>query len=405
MIAVALLLTVLSWPVQEPPVPERGGPSVTETAFLEAVGPEHPAWSSLEGGLGDAEAEVRRAALLPNPVVAFGREAPHGLPAENTWLLTWRPPLDGRRGPTREAAAAGLRAARADLAADRLVVRGELRRVYAAWALGAARVALVGSHLERLERSAEVLRRRAESGETSGLAARRIQLSAELAAAALARAEATHARALAQVVGLWPGVPGGARPEVPGLPSPPTGIDVLERPDLVALEERVDQEERRAESAGRFWGFPELAFGWQTLRGDGLSIGGPVFAASWSVPLFDRDQGRRAQAQARARVLAARRTLARRRAQAEVEGTRAAYSGLSAAARRAGELARTTEAVVRGSQAAFEAGEATVTDLNDALRVAFTAEVEALELQGEALAAGRALEIALGQPLGTGGVR
>lgn len=404
MIAVALLLTVMSWPVPEPTVLESGGPVVTETAFLEAVGPEHPSWLSLEGGISDAEAEVRRAAVLPNPVAAFGREAPNGLRAENTWLLTWRPPLDGRRGPTRAAAAAGLRAARADLAADRLLVRGELRRVYAAWALGAARVALVGSHVERLEHTADVLRRRAETGEASGLAARRIRLSAELAAVALARAEAAHVRALAEVAGLWPGVPGGVRPELPGLPPPPPGTDVLERPDLVALEERVDQEALRAKAAGRFWGFPELAFGWQTIRGDGPNIGGPLFAVSWSVPLFDRDQGRRAEAEGRARVLGARRTLARRRAEAEVEGTRTAYVVLSAAARRAGELARTTEAVVRGTRAAFEAGEATVTDLNDALRAAFAVEVEALELLGEALAAGRALEIALGQPLG-GGVR
>ena len=407
MTSALIVLTVLSSPASVPSASGSIGPIVTEAAFLEAVGPEDPRWVSLEEGVAEAEAEVRRAAVLPNPVVAFGREAPEGLPAENTWLLTWRPPLDGRRGPTREAAAAGLRAARADLAADRLSVRAELRRVYAAWALAAARVALVVSHVGRLERTAEVLRRRAATGEISGLAARRIGLSAEMGRTALARAEATRERALASVRGLWPGVPEGARPELPGLRAPQPGRGSSERPDLVALEERVGQAELRAKSAGRFWSFPELAFGWQTLRGDLVNVDGPVFAVSWSVPLFDRDQGRRAEAEGRARVLAARRTIARRRAKAEVEGARAAYLGLSAATLRAAELARSTEVVVRGTRAAFEAGEATLTDLNDALRVAFAAELDALELKGEALSAGRALEVAVGRPLdaGAGGVR
>jgi len=395
----------MSWPEPKPPAPGSGGPVVTETAFLEAVGPEHPAWLSLEGGVAEAEAEVRRAAVLPNPVVGFGREAPEGLPAENTWLLTWRPPLDGRRGPTRAAATAGLRAARAGLAADRLSVRRELRRAFADWAIAAARVALVGSHVERLERAAEVLRRRAETGETSGLAARRIWLSAEMARAVLARAEAGHVRALGEVKGLWPGVPSGARPELPPLAAPPPWTDVSERPDLVALEEGVGQAKLQAKAAGRFWGFPELAIGWQTVRDHSLSADGPVFSVSWSVPLFDRDQGRRAEAEGRARVLAARHTLARTRAEAEVRGARDAHTGLRAAALRAAESGRITEAVVRGTQAAFEAGEATVTDLNDALRAAFAVELQALELRGEALAAGRALEAALGQSLGTGGVR
>jgi outer membrane protein TolC len=61
--------------------------------------------------------------------------------------------------------------------------------------------------------------------------------------------------------------------------------------------------------------------------------------------------------------------------------------------------------VVRGTQAAFEAGEATVTDLNDAFRAAFETEVLALDLQREALAAERNLEAALGRPLGARGVR
>ena len=405
MTPVLLLLIASLSPEATPPAPGANPPVVTEQVFLDTLGPEHAAWRSLEGGVADAEAEVQRAGTLPNPTLDFAREALDGLPGENTWLLTWRPPLDGRRGPTRAAAEAGARAARADLEGRRLRVRGELRRTYAEWALAATRLALVESHTERIDRAAEVLRRRAETGEASGLAARRIALSAEGAHAAHARAEAEHARAFAAVRGLWPEAPGGVLPEMPPFAADPTVTDVSRRPDIVALEEEVEQADLQAEAAGRFWGFPELGLGWQTLRGSNAKVDGPVFTASWSIPVFNRDQGRRARAEGRARVLAARHDLVRTRADAEMEGARGAWSALRAAALRAAEAADGGQAVVRGTVASFEAGEADVTDLNDALRAAFNADVLALELRGEALAAERAFEAALGRPLSTGGLR
>ena len=388
-----------------PPSPGSDPPVVTEEVFLDAVDPDHPAWQVLEGDVVDAEAAVRRARTLPNPTLDFGREAPDRLPAQNTWLLTWRPPLDGRRGPTRAAAEAGARAARADLSARRLAVRVELRRAYAEWALATARLAVVETHAERIERAAEALRRRAQIGESSGLAARRIALSAAGARAAKARAAAEQARAFAKIRGLWPEAPEGARPELPSFATDPAVSDVSSRPDLVALEEGVEQADLEAQAAGRYWGFPELGLGWQTVRGFGATVDGPVFVLSWSVPVFDRDQGRRARAEGRARVLAARHQLVRSQAKAEVEGARAAWHALRAAALAAAETADDGQAVVRGAVASFEAGEANVTDLSDALGAAFEADVGALELRGEALAAERTLEAALGRPLTTGGLR
>jgi len=87
-----------------------------------------------------------------------------------------------------------------------------------------------------------------------------------------------------------------------------------------------------------------------------------------------------------------------------MEGARTAWTTLRAAALRAAEAADDGQAVVRGTVASFEAGEADVTDLNDALRAAFEADLLAPELRGEALAAERALEAALGRPLTTGGL-
>ena len=88
-----------------------------------------------------------------------------------------------------------------------------------------------------------------------------------------------------------------------------------------------------------------------------------------------------------------------------MEGAQAAWTALRTATLRAAEAALDGQEVVRGTAAAFEAGEADVTDLNDALRAAFNADLLALELRGEALAAERAFEAALGRPLATGGSR
>jgi outer membrane protein TolC len=60
---------------------------------------------------------------------------------------------------------------------------------------------------------------------------------------------------------------------------------------------------------------------------------------------------------------------------------------------------------MEAARASFAAGESSLTDLLDSLRAVRDARLGALDLLGDALAAHRDLEAALGRPLTDGGER
>jgi cobalt-zinc-cadmium efflux system outer membrane protein len=143
----------------------------------------------------------------------------------------------------------------------------------------------------------------------------------------------------------------------------------------------------------------------QRIEEAGVIRTGPIFATSWSIPLFDRSQGARAEADRRAEIAASRLSQAQALVGAEVQGGLDAYRSLFTAAREARDASAETDRVIEAATAAYRAGEAGLTDLLDALRSAFDARLRDLDLRGQALRAHRDLEAALGRPLTDGGVR
>jgi outer membrane protein TolC len=382
----------------------RGGDTVSEASFLAAA--EGLAARALVEDVARAEAQRGRVALLANPRLEAGREQPDGNPRQTTWALSWSPPLDGRRGLSIDAADAGLRAAQARLDADRLSLRRGLRATYAAWALAVARAERLSPLALSVRAGAAKARRRADAGEMSGLAARRLELASAELEGELARAEAEALRTGAVARGYWPELPAEGRPLLPLLTSPPvTGFDGAGRRDVEALAEEARRAGFEARLAGRWLAGPELYGGWQTLSLAGTRVGGPVFGINWTVPLFDRAQPARAEWALRRDAAEARLKLARARARAEAAGTAAAYERLRGAAVQAESAAESGARVMEAAQASFEAGESSLTDLLDSLRAARDARLGALGLLGDALAAHRDLEAALGRPLTDGGDR
>jgi outer membrane protein TolC len=132
-------------------------------------------------------------------------------------------------------------------------------------------------------------------------------------------------------------------------------------------------------------------------------VDGPIFAANWSIPLFDRDKAARLEAEKRREAVTAQQQLARARVTAEVEGGLAAYRLLVSSVGEARQAADESDRVIEAATAAYRAGEATLTDLLDALRTAFAARLRELEVRGRTLETHRALEAALGRPLVEGG--
>lgn len=381
------------------------GVELTEDEFLSALDERHAAVQALGDGVARAEAQRRRAGLLANPRLEFWREQPRDNPRLTNWTLAWTPPFDGRRGLARRAGDAGVAAAQAEWSAERAALRREARRAFADWSVGRARCAVLALGLERTRALAEHQRRRASAGLDSGLAARRLALAEAEAGLALREAEAARARAEAEARAWRPALAADVAPLLPVLPAPPARPDAGAAPAVRAFERRHEQARLEERLAGRFWSFPTLQAGVQRLDDGGRTQRGAILAANWSIPLFDRSQPERAEARARATSAAARLSLARALSAAQIEGGLAAYRELFAAAREAQAAAAETERVIEAADAAYRAGESSLTDLLDALRAAFDARLRALDLLASALGAHRDLEAVVGQPLTEGGAR
>ncbi len=375
-------------------------PTLTEESFLAAVA-EGPALAILAEERARAQAEQLRAGLLANPGLEVAREAPDGAARETIAALTWTPPIGGRRALRREAAEHGLAAAERRLDVERLRLRLVLREAYAGWALAAERRDLAAARLGRVGQLAARERRRAEAGEVPGLAARRLALEEAEAQADLGLAEAELARWRAEVTAWAPELSAGARPALPQPPPIPGALVLAAAPPAVeARRLEAERAETLRRLAGRVFEAPELGLGWKRIEEQRAGeASGPVVSAVWTLPLFDRRQADRLEAEARLAAARAELALATRRAAAERAGALAAYERLAREAVQAAAAAGAAGAVEAGAEAAFRLGESGVTDLLDALRAAAAARTTARELRAAALAAHRALEAAAGRPL------
>jgi outer membrane protein TolC len=245
-------------------------------------------------------------------------------------------------------------------------------------------------------------RQRARAGEESGLSARRFTLAEAEVRNALGETEAELARAEARARAWRPDLPAAAEPARLTSPEPPPPTEGS-TPELRALEHEAEQAALDKKRAGRFLGFPTLQFGWQRLDDAGLVRSGPILAAGWTVPLFDRDHAERLETARRQEIAAARLELGRARVAGEIAGSAAAYQALFAAAREAGDALEDGERVTTAATAAYRAGEASLTDLLDCLRAALAARIGEIALRERVLEAHREVEAALGQPLSGGG--
>ncbi|MCL4836702.1 MAG: TolC family protein [Thermoanaerobaculia bacterium] len=373
------------------------GPRITESEFLRALESGHPALVALAQAVAEAESAARAARVLANPELAASRETPGELEQLDV-AVSWQLPHPSRRRLAAAAADAEIAAARARFEAERADLVQRMRETYARWATSSAAAGSLRRWSGEVERLAERERERAASGEASGLDARRLALAASEVRGQLARAEAERLEAFAAARAWKVDLAPDAMPELPPLREP--GATAEAHPRLRALRAELESATAERDLASRVFDMPSVSAGWQRQEAAGEVADGATLGLIWTVPLLDRRQAERARARARAEAASARLELATREIRSSREGALAAYGGLSAAAAAARTAASESPAVVRAATAAFQAGETSVTDLLDALRSAAEAELAALDLYAEALAAHRRLELLLGAPLG-----
>jgi outer membrane protein TolC len=369
----------------------QNGTRLTEDRVLATLTADHPAVAALRRELGEAEAELVRARTLANPELGVTHEAP-GDAEQIDLTLSWQLPHPGRRRLGTAAAEAGVAAARARLTAAESALRLSLRESYATWATAAATAERLETHAIRLDALAGRERQRAEAGEAAGLDARRLGLAASAARTELARARAARAAAEASLRAWAPDLPAGATPELPPLPSPTAAAASAEPPRLVALRAELDAARLAEQLAGRTLEMPSVTGGWQRQESPGAQADGPILGVAWPLPLLDRRRAERLAARSRVEAATAELAMAEREVAAAREAAAASYQELHAAALAARETAELAPAALSAALAAFEAGEAPLTDLLETLDATHDAKLAAVELLAEALAAQRRLE-------------
>ncbi|MCB9791945.1 MAG: TolC family protein [Alphaproteobacteria bacterium] len=280
------------------------------------------------------------AALLLHPQV---RAAEAELDAAEAWLQRLRAPLynpslsastsvDGRRASLslsqplslsgegvamRHAASAQVAAAKASLRRSKLVAAADVRLAYvdAVVALGLTQVAVDGVELAKRLRQAVALQH--EEGEVSQLDLRLAHLTEVQAATRLLEAKETEAlalRALSSRVGSP--VARAALPSDPLRAAPTPQAVNYQRSDLEAARLRVEQAEaewRKQRAAG----LPAVSLGASAQVEDSELFVGP--SLSLTVPVFDRNQGPRAGAEAQIAVAGAEETALTAQAASERE--------------------------------------------------------------------------------------
>jgi outer membrane protein TolC len=355
---------------------------VTEGEFLSGLTASHPAMIAASEEAALARAAAIGARALENPSIEIVREDPSGPAAQTDLMLSWQLPDPSRRLRV-ETAEKQLEAAVARLAHNRLLVELEMREAYAAWAIASAQRDHLSGLLTQIEALTARERLRAERGEASGLEAHRLALAASALRARTALAAAAEREGAAMARGWSPQLPADARPALPELPPLPPLAD--SHPLVIAAQADLDAALAAQRLAGRYIAAPGLMLGWQRQETGPESFDGPLYGVNWSLPLFRRNQPERVIADARVEVTRAQLERIRREVTARRQAAVDTYDTLAAAVRELDAASIENERMLRGAEAAFLLGEASLTDLLETWRSATEAEMAALELREAAM--------------------
>jgi cobalt-zinc-cadmium efflux system outer membrane protein len=365
------------------PASAAGGSGETEaTQRLCAAGPA-AALAKAERLRG--EAEVRAAGVLPNPsVVAEHQRSLRGLDEHETIVGVSVPlGLGGRRFLLQDAATARREQARAD--AESIVFESALafRAVYARAVADQARAEVLGEQQTALDDLSATVQGLTKGGEAAGydLLRQRAQATHHRGSLDAARGRALASRALLEA---WAEGVATLSPERGALPTEPHPRSEATTPALRSLEASAKASSAEATAARRRWvpdldvfaGYREVSAGNDT--GHGVSLG-----LTLPLTFFDHGQGEAARADAERELALARASTLRREQRATLKAARLRLTALGTALA-ATEQASTDARVIQAkAKQLYAAGEATLTELLDAFRLAEDARLARIDVLEE----------------------
>ena len=368
-------------PVSGPPSPvlplaPRTGPlpsTLTIEQALEEAVARAPAIVAAQADVDASRGRLRQAGFRPNPQLSVdvenfvGSGIYSGLNStETTVTLNQQLDLFGRRSARVNAAQAALAAQEVRLAITRADLGQSVRTQFAGAVAARDRLRLATDNLGRARELARIADELVAAGREPPLRALRARANAAQAEAALRAAEATEIAARRTLAGLF-----GIAGEVGGVSGPliPPGLATIE--PAATLEVRLAEAERleaeaalRQEQVARRLN-PSVGVGVRRL--EQTSDTALVAGMSVPLPLFDRNQGNVAAAQASIRAAQARREAALAQAAARIGNARSNLTAAQArvAALETAALPQATEAL-RLANLAYRAGRLTLLELLDA---------------------------------------
>ena len=362
--------------------------------------------------LGEAERRAARPLLPDNPSLYVGagaRSNPLGSNVEFQAQLSQPLEIAGERGARRRSATARRDALKRAHAARRWQAEVEARAAFRRALLARQRAETAQTAEAFATRVASTTRTLVDAGQESPL---RLRLAeAEVARAAQAHLDARYryraaCNDLAKIVG-WPLderiTPKGDLPP-PSRPSSASVPDVVQDHVLTKTAKAEVQAAKAERKAARrdAWPHPTIGAYMATEREPGTPFRSQVGLASISIPipLWRRNQGARARADAQLRIAEARATVVQRNLARDLDRTRDA---VSTAADRLSTY--TKDVLPRFSdnlahlQRSFELGEIELLEVFVARERFLRLQTQALDVYEDYIAAVREYELAAGQPL------
>lgn len=337
-----------------------------------------PRQIELQAEIDRAQGLAHQAGALPNPTVSVtteniaGQRPYRGFDrAENTLQLSQPIELGGKRSARIAAGEAGLQAARARGIEGRLAYAYDLARAYGEAEIADRRIQLAEGELEEAEADLRAARALVSAGKEARLRSVQAETEVNSLRATVDTAKADRVGAYGRLSALA----GQATPYVnlsqPLLawfePKPYGLIDPTQTASYITARAERDAAARRETSARR-QAVPDLtvSVGARRLNSDNATA--LVAGVSIPLPLFDRNRGNIAAAQAELRGAEARAAGMLLEVEAEISASRALNEAADARVAAADRTLKTADETYRMARIAYESGKSPLIELIGARR-------------------------------------